>query len=836
MNIFPVPTAANRNKSRALRVALLASTALLVTGVSALAQDATWLATPNSDDYHDSANWSGGTMPTSSATFGASSITDLSISSSNVIGDWTFDVGAADYNFSFIGPYTLQFDGAGIVINDGSATIQSAAHIVFLNASTAGHAAFGNNGFLDFTGTSTAGDADIDNRRRLDFYGNSRAGNATIRGGGLLRFLDNSTADNATIFNTGEVRFIGNATAGNARLISNAGTSFGFSTSVGPDGDNRLSAGSIEGAGLYLLGTNELTVGSNNLSTELSGDISGVGGSLVKVGTGTLTLSGNASGLTGPSSIMGGALAVTGELGGALNVLSTGRLQGTGTVGSTTVAAGGTIAPGNPLGTLHIAGDYTQQAGSVYQVEIGPDGSSDLIDITGEARIEGGTVFALKAPGEYDLGTRYTILSAAGGVTGAFDALDQNAPFIDLLLAYDPGNVYLDVARNDVAFCDVTATANQCAVGIGAESAGAGNPIYDAIATISDASAARAAFDALSGEIHASTRTALVQDSQLIRDTVNDRVRAAFAAIDAAQTPVLAYGATGGNAAATAIGGALAPASAAPSAAWGSVFGSWGATDNDGNAATLAHATGGIVAGVDGFVAPDWRLGVMAGYSHSAFDADGRASSGSSDNYHIGLYGGTQQGALGLRAGAAYTWHDVATRRAVAFPGYADSLNAEYGAGTFQAFGELGYRIDAPGVSIEPFANLAYVNFRADGFTETGGAAALTSGGQSSGTMFTTLGVRASTDFDLGTARATARGMIGWRHAYDDVVPTSAHAFAGGDAFTVAGAPIAVDTAIVEAGLDFAISPAATFGLSYTGEFGGGSHDSSARANFSVRF
>jgi autotransporter-associated beta strand protein len=63
--------------------------------------------------------------------------------------------------------------------------------------------------------------------------------------------------------------------------------------------------GSIEGAGSYYLGAKTLTVGSNNLSTTVSGSISDCGsggtqcqvphasgGSLTKVGAGTLTLTG----------------------------------------------------------------------------------------------------------------------------------------------------------------------------------------------------------------------------------------------------------------------------------------------------------------------------------------------------------------------------------------------------------------------------------------------------------------------------------------------------------------------------------------------------------------
>ena len=49
-----------------------------------------------------------------------------------------------------------------------------------------------------------------------------------------------------------------------------------FSESTGPAGDNKLTAGSIAGAGSFVLGANELTVGGNNLSTEVSGVISGM--------------------------------------------------------------------------------------------------------------------------------------------------------------------------------------------------------------------------------------------------------------------------------------------------------------------------------------------------------------------------------------------------------------------------------------------------------------------------------------------------------------------------------------------------------------------------------
>jgi autotransporter-associated beta strand protein len=70
-----------------------------------------------------------------------------------------------------------------------------------------------------------------------------------------------------------------------------------FSGTAGRDGLGHITAGSIAGAGTYELGGDQLTVGLNGLSTEVSGPIEdggaggGSGASLIKVGPGTLKLS-----------------------------------------------------------------------------------------------------------------------------------------------------------------------------------------------------------------------------------------------------------------------------------------------------------------------------------------------------------------------------------------------------------------------------------------------------------------------------------------------------------------------------------------------------------------
>jgi outer membrane autotransporter protein len=358
------------------------------------------------------------------------------------------------------------------------------------------------------------------------------------------------------------------------------------------------------------------------------------------------------------------------------------------------------------------------------------------------------------------------------------------------------------------------------------EQSGPSLALYNSLLMLS-ADEARGAFNQLSGEMHASAKTALINESHFVRDAANDRVRQAFGDVAAASMPVLAYGEGGPS---------FDSGTTAGLAAWGQVFGSWTDIDGDGNAGKLEQSVGGLVTGFDAAVMENSRIGLLAGYSHSSFDVKDRASSGGSDNIHLGLYGGSQWGNLGLRGGLAYTWHDIETNRSVAFPGFTDHLKGDYDAGTFQAFGELGYRMDAGRASFEPFANLAYVNLHTDGFTEEGGAAALTASGQSTDTTFTTVGLRASTDFLIGTAKTTLSGTLAWRHAFGDTTPLSRFAFSGSDAFTIAGAPIAKDTAVLQAGVDVKLSEMATLGLSYNGEFGDGAATNGVDARLGIKF
>ena len=546
---------------------------------------------------------------------------------------------------------------------------------------------------------------------------------------------------------------------------------------------------------------------------------------------GTTILTGSSAGFSGLTNVSGGQLIVNGTLLGTTFV-NGGVLGGTGTLGYLEPKIGGTVAPGNgSIGTLTVTNHYGQAPGSIYQVDLASSGASDRLVVGGIAQFLNGSMLQIvKADsGPYVAGTRYTVVTAATNISGTYTLTGdtQISAFLGFSAAYDNNNVYVDVLQTR-SLTAAAQTANQLNTAAGLGTLPASGALSTAILNLPSDAAARVAFDQLSGEVHASIKSVLISDSQFLRDAAFGRLRSASGSPGTAMAPTVAQ----------------AECEAATSCAtmdrvtfWTRAFGSWGRWNSDGNAATLWRDTGGFFLGADIPVIEDrGRVGLLVGYSRSSFQVSDRNSSGTSDNFHLGFYGGTQWGDLSLRLGVAQTWHTLSTSRSIAFPGFTDTTKGNYTAGTTQVFGELGYGLRMGWASFEPFANVGYVSLRTDGFSETGGAAALSSWGSVANATFTTLGMRASTDFTLGNVNAVAKASAGWRHAFGATTPAATFAFAGGGPFNVLGVPIAQDAAVIEAGFDFRLAPNATLGISYGGQFGSGTLDQSVRGNLSIKF
>jgi outer membrane autotransporter protein len=387
-SIFALVRAWRRRLSRPRRSGVLLRLAVVVLGaVAANGQDATWLPNPGSGDWNTATNWSPAIVPTGTATFGTSNTTAITFSDNTSIANLQFNSGAPAYSFTISG-FELTIFGSGIL--SSSSNLPTTLSVVA-------------SGILNFLGPSKAVNAIITNSGQgitiTSFSGTSSADNAfiTTNSGGLLSFSGSSTAGKAfVITNSGAATQFGeSSTGGQAQFMTNAGGAFDISL-LSPSTPG-MTAGSIAGAGTYFLSSKALTVGLNNLSTTVDGTIrdggvlGGTGGSLIKVGAGTLTLTG-ANTYSGGTSINGGVVAVnnvgnlgTGGLsfnGGALET----PMEGSGitwTKGITLNAGGGRF--------LADAGTASSLTGVISGVgALTKDGAGELT-LTGTNTYSGGT-------------------------------------------------------------------------------------------------------------------------------------------------------------------------------------------------------------------------------------------------------------------------------------------------------------------------------------------------------------------------------------------------------------------------------------------------------------
>ncbi|MFC7399921.1 autotransporter outer membrane beta-barrel domain-containing protein, partial [Chelatococcus sp. GCM10030263] len=227
--------------------------------------------------------------------------------------------------------------------------------------------------------------------------------------------------------------------------------------------------------------------------------------------------------------------------------------------------------------------------------------ASDLIAVTGAASLASGAAInvAKTTNAPYMLGTRYTVLTTTAGLNGTFDVTGDTAltAFAGLTDIYDANNAYLEVGQIR-PFTAAGVTANQISVATGLSGLPPTNPLLTALINLPDDQAARAAFDQLSGEIHASVKTAMIEESHFVRDAAVDRIREAFCAVGANMTARREIGAAAAGTQAQPGAQDCAPNSDRLTI-WGQAFGSWGHTEGDGNAASLTRSTTGFFLGAD---------------------------------------------------------------------------------------------------------------------------------------------------------------------------------------------------------------------------------------------
>ncbi len=261
---------------------------------------------------------------------------------------------------------------------------------------------------------------------------NSYSGGTTITGGTL-------TADNADSLGTGAVANNGVLQVGEGELkntLSGTGSLVKIGTGeLTLSGDNTYSGGTTISGGTLTadhadsLGSGDidnsgvLQVGEGELENTLSGS-----GSLVKTGTGELTLSGDNNTYFGDTTIAGGTL-----IAANVNALGSGNIDNSGTLmldangafklANVTTHSGATTALA--AGSTLDAGQFTQEDGSTLSIDLGA--ATDDAVITADSVTLGGTLNVTGIGSVTDSWTpeayTYTLIDSDSAITSDFDDL-----------------------------------------------------------------------------------------------------------------------------------------------------------------------------------------------------------------------------------------------------------------------------------------------------------------------------------------------------------------------------------------------------------------------------
>lgn len=382
---------------------------------------------------------------------------------------------------------TITIAGTVSASGNNSATIQSGADVTVNVLATGKVLAPGNNGealyfttgvvrvnvaagaFVERSGTG-GGESILfapaaANGSVIDNFGtiNASIGTAIDANGGGISIVNHT---GALISGPSGIRTLG-STHGSS-VLNEGGIVNGVDFSTGIANDTlevrpgSFISGAVRGGG----GTDSLVFGGVSGSDTFNLDLLNHNGTVLsgqrysgferyfKNGGATWTLTGTAgAGGSGLSfAVDAGTLVQNGAFtNAAFSVASGATLAGTGSVGDTTVS--GTLSPGGDgvIGTLTVNGNLVFNAGSTLRADIGSTaGSSDRVNVTGTAALNGGV--AAFASGSTFTAGRYTLLNAAGGVSGTFSPL-TTTPSSPAILSYDANNVYLVVdASNNQTF------------------------------------------------------------------------------------------------------------------------------------------------------------------------------------------------------------------------------------------------------------------------------------------------------------------------------------------------------------------------------------------------
>ena len=721
----------------------------------------------------------------------------------------------------------------------GTLTTSGSENIATLNQTAGvidGAGTIGVTGALTQSGGTTGGTVDINAATFTQSNGAivatvTSAGLQTLSGGQILGALDgagNVTVASGTTTVTGagaiSATTIGVVAGG---TLSTDGGALAAGATVTNDGTLTLSGdetiASVIGSSASFINLNnaaKLTIGGSNASMTNAGIIAGNGG-LIKNGSGTLILNA-VNTYTGETVLNGGVLTNNGTIAGLTSVNS-GKLGGSGSFGGIAANSGSIIAPGNSIGTMTVNGNVNFNSGSTYEVEIAPDGTSDHIAATGRATIAATNttmnVIGKSTDAFPDTSPLYTVITAAGGVTGQFSNITDNLPDLDFTARYSGTTVELNYVKAGL----VTT----------------GTPQFTPQFTPK--------------EIYSAGMVGAAGSSTLFTSMLNHRgssfgVRTVNLG---QQDALLAYGGTPEQQANNGPFGTMIDNNGShPSSqnwlAWSSIIGADNSVKGTAGITGWDASSKGIAFGIERMTPDGLVLGASTAYSETSITSG--TSHGAVDALHAGLYAEGSMNAFSWSTAVGYARQDFDYQRLITLGGGAGSSIARGATDGYSlsANGEVtydvgkGFGISLPqGLRMGPIARLDTVYSSRNGFIETGaGVLNQTVGDVSYAQTVTGLGGGFDWQQNVSSNAISIDGRVMWEHVLggNQAVAQSAIAGVQGATFTSVSAPEARDRIAVGLGFGFELSKSVSASIRYDGRFSNTSQEHQARATLGIKF
>jgi len=649
---------------------------------------------------------------------------------------------------------------------------------------------------------------------------NTYSGGTTVSAGilqGNTSSLQGNIINNSqVIFNQGSAGTYAGNMSGTGYLVKEGTGTLTLSGNNTYSGGTTVNAGILQGNTSSLQGNitnnNQVTFNQESAGT-YAGNMSG-SGCLVKEGTGTLTLSGNNT-YSGGTLINNGSISINGNMTSPITIGTTGMLKGIGNI-TGNISNFGTLAPGNSIGTTTITGNYTHNAGAIYQLEVNPAGQSDKLVVTGTATLNGGTVSVLAETGNYNMTTNYTILTA-GNVAGTFANVTSNLAFLTPSLSYDSTNVYLLLTRNTTNFTAVATTPNQTSVAtafdrIAPMITGDMTTVMNSLLNLS-ASSAGYAYAQTGGFTHMAVTEASFFAFNRYLGIISDRIESSFIVDTASSFAGKSLWASLGNTATDAN-----PFTPKNKSLWMKLYGSTGDRKGNDMSSKYGYSALGIIFGYDQKIHDSLLLGICTGYSAAGINMDEMNETGKISGYQASLYMSYLPAPWYINGVVAYGYSLYDTSRKITFDNINRTASADYTGHAITGYVDAGYNLPIKSVCITPFASLQASYLTHNGFMEKGaGDLNLNVGTEHTKSLLNSLGVGVKKGYSTTFGVITPELKIRWLHEFADNDYSSNASFIRypASSFTVKTDAAPRDSAAISLGMAWTIRDNLDIALTY---------------------